>query len=278
MNKEVAIELRRRLQIKGALRFEDITKPLGLTIKEVDSDGFDGALVRRSSGRGGRILVKRDIREQGRKRFTTAHEIGHYLLHRDADSLLCGVQEIANWTNVGANPEHEADEFASELLLPSAEMKTLIGAQWPSLQLVSDIAAQFDASLTAAIRKYCDIAAQSCAGVWVKDSRVEWFCPSSSFPHWVKVGESVDAAVLDCRVPLDEMVEVRAAEWMPAFEEEIEATLFQGCVNMPTYGGSLVLLWAKRPLKHRTEEDGLLEELDIDRFDSSRRKSWPGNK
>ena len=49
MNKEVAIELRRRLQIKGALRFDDITKPLQLTVKEVDSDGFDGALVRRSS-------------------------------------------------------------------------------------------------------------------------------------------------------------------------------------------------------------------------------------
>ena len=153
MNKEVAVELRRRFQIKGALRFEDITKPLGLTVKEVDSDGFDGALVRRSSGRGGRILVKRDIREQGRKRFTTAHEIGHYLLHKDADSLSCGVKEIANWTNLGANPEHEADEFASELLLPAAEMKTLIGTQWPSLQLVSNVAAEFDASLTATIRK-----------------------------------------------------------------------------------------------------------------------------
>ena len=67
MNKEVAIELRRRLQIKGALRFEDITKPLGLSVKEVDSDGFDGALVRRSSGVGGRILVKRGIREPGSK-------------------------------------------------------------------------------------------------------------------------------------------------------------------------------------------------------------------
>ena len=72
---------------------------------------------------------KRDIREQGRKRFTTAHEIGHYLLHKDADSLSCGAKEIANWTNLGANPEHEADEFASELLLPAAEMKTLIGTQ-----------------------------------------------------------------------------------------------------------------------------------------------------
>lgn len=278
MNKEVAIELRRRLQIKGALRFEDITKPLRLSVKEVRSDGFDGALVRRSSGLGGRILVNQDIRESGRKRFTAAHEIGHYFLHKDAESMSCGAMDIANWTNNEVNPEREADEFASELLLPSGEMKVLIGTQWPSLKLVSDLAAEFEASLTATIRKYSEVATQSCAGVWVKDSRVEWFCPSPSFPHWVNVGEQIDVAVLDCRGPLDEMVEVRASEWIPAFEGQVGATILQGCVNMPSYRGSLVLLWAKRPLKHRTPEDGLLEELDTDRFDSYRRERWPGKK
>jgi len=75
MNKEVAIELRRRLQIKGALRLDDITKPLGISVKEVDSNGFDGALVRRSRS-SGRILVKRGIREPGRKRFTRPTKSG----------------------------------------------------------------------------------------------------------------------------------------------------------------------------------------------------------
>ena len=275
MNKEVAIELRRRLEIKGALRLEEITKPLGLSLKEVDSDGFDGALVRRSSGVGGRILVKRNIREQTRKRFTVAHEIGHYLLHKDSDSMSCGVKDIANWTNVEVNPEHEADEFASELLLPSAEVKSLIGTQWPSLQLVSDIAREFDASLMAAIRKYCDVATQSCAGVWIEGSRIRWFSPSRNFPHWIKVGEEVDAGLLDCKTPLEEMVEVRASDWIPAFSEDVEAILLQGCVRMPTYKGSLLLLWANRPLKHRTGEDELLEELDTNRFDSYRRERWP---
>jgi len=275
MNKEVAIELRRRLEIKGALRLEEVTKPLGLSLKEVDSDGFDGALVRRSSGVGGRILVKRNIREQTRKRFTVAHEIGHYLLHKDSDSMSCGVKDIANWTNVEVNPEHEADEFASELLLPSAEVKSLIGTQWPSLQLVSDIAREFDASLMAAIRKYCDVATQSCAGVWIEGSRIRWFSPSRNFPHWIKVGEEVDAGLLDCKTPLEEMVEVRASDWIPAFSEDVEAILLQGCVRMPTYKGSLLLLWANRPLKHRTGEDELLEELDTNRFDSYRRERWP---
>lgn len=278
MNKEVAMELRCRLQIKGALRFEDITKPLGLTVKEVESDGFDGALVRRSSGVGGRILVKRGIREAGRKRFTTAHEIGHYLLHKHSDSLSCDANEIANWSNFEVNPEHEADEFASELLLPSAEMKALIGTQWPSLKLVSGLAAEFEASLTATIRKYCDVGPQSCAGVWVQDSRVVWFSPSPSFPHWVKVGEELDAGLLDCNTRLEEMIEVRASEWIPAFAEDIQSTLLQGCVRMPAYRGSLVLLWAKQALKHRTAEDDLLEELDTDRFDSYKRKRWPRKK
>jgi hypothetical protein len=267
MNKEVAIELRRRLQIKGALRLDDITNPLGLSVKEVDSDGFDGALVRRSSGVGGRILVKRGIRELTRKRFTAVHEIGHYLLHKDSDSMSCGTQDIANWTNFEANPEHEADEFASELLLPSTEMKASIGTQWPSLKLVSDLAAEFED---------CEVATQSCAGVWVQDSRVRWFSGSSSFPYWIKVGEEVDAGLLDCNTPIEEMAEVRAAEWIPAFSEDKESTLLQGCVRMPTYKGSLVLLWANRPLKHRSAEDELLEELDTNRFDSYRRKRWPG--
>jgi len=74
------------------------------------------------------------------------------------------------------------------------------------------------------------------------------------------------------------MVEVRASEWIPAFSEDSESTLLQGYVNMPTYKGSLVLLWAKRPLRHRTAEDDLLEELDTHRFDSYRRERWPGKK
>jgi hypothetical protein len=192
--------------------------------------------------------------------------------------MSCGAKEIANWTNIEVNPEHEADEFASELLLPSAEVKTLIGTQWPSLKLVSDLAAEFETTLTATIRKYCDVATQSCAGVWVQDSRIGWFSPSPNFPHWIKVREEVDAGLLDCNTPLEEMVEVRASEWIPAFSEDKESTLLQGCVSMPTYRGSLVLLWEKRPLKHRTAEDDLLEELDTDRFDSYRRERWPGKK
>lgn len=48
-------------------------------------------------------------RGNGRRRFSIAHELGHYLLHRDL---------IAAGTTPGPEHEREANEFAAELLMP----------------------------------------------------------------------------------------------------------------------------------------------------------------
>lgn len=48
-------------------------------------------------------------RGNGRRRFSIAHELGHYLLHRDL---------IAAGIPLGPEHEREANEFAAELLMP----------------------------------------------------------------------------------------------------------------------------------------------------------------
>lgn len=48
-------------------------------------------------------------RGRGRRRFSIAHELGHYLLHRDL---------IAAGMAPGPQHEREANEFAAELLMP----------------------------------------------------------------------------------------------------------------------------------------------------------------
>jgi Zn-dependent peptidase ImmA (M78 family) len=53
------------------------------------------------------------MREAGRKRFTVAHEIGHFILHRE-NQISCLPAEIARWENNGESPERQADSFASE--------------------------------------------------------------------------------------------------------------------------------------------------------------------
>src|ERR1700752_3586324 len=66
-----------------------VTARLGLRVREVNSAGFDGALicdrdaVRRISA------LKATMREPTRKRFTIAHEIGHFVIltHLDLDHV-----------------------------------------------------------------------------------------------------------------------------------------------------------------------------------------------
>jgi Zn-dependent peptidase ImmA (M78 family) len=58
----------------------DICKQLGLRVREVAATGFDGALVRSRGSQKGIVAVNAAIREEARKRFTVAHEIGHFVI------------------------------------------------------------------------------------------------------------------------------------------------------------------------------------------------------
>src|ERR1051325_668621 len=72
--------LRERFAITEAVDLYDLAKKIGLRIRDVDAQGFEGALVRASNKPNGIVAVNRSVRESGRKRFTIAHEFGHYVL------------------------------------------------------------------------------------------------------------------------------------------------------------------------------------------------------
>src|ERR1039458_3177910 len=98
-----------------------LCKDLGLRVQEVPAMGFDGALVRSKSGQKGIIAVKASIREASRKRFTIAHEIGHFVIpHHRLLKNVCDEKKIEAFDSRLNRPEVEANEFAAELLLPSA--------------------------------------------------------------------------------------------------------------------------------------------------------------
>ena len=55
----------------------------------------------------------------GRVRFTQAHELGHYILHRRMrDSFQCSDGDMLNWSQDDRDIEGQADVFASYLLMP----------------------------------------------------------------------------------------------------------------------------------------------------------------
>ena len=53
-----------------------------------------------------------------RQRFSLGHEIGHWHHHRGR-ILFCGTSDIGNPAHRSLNPESQADQFASDLVLPN---------------------------------------------------------------------------------------------------------------------------------------------------------------
>ncbi len=89
------------------------------------------------------------VHSENRKRFTIAHELGHYFLH--SDSLQQGlVDNILHRENGIINQkEQEANTFAANLLMPSELFKTL----WLREEAISTIATMFFVSESAVLTR-----------------------------------------------------------------------------------------------------------------------------
>ncbi|ADP70678.1 protein of unknown function DUF955 [Rhodomicrobium vannielii ATCC 17100] len=106
-----------------------IASDLGLGIYESNlGNGISGVLVREpayGSPSGFVIFVNRD-EPYVRQRFTAAHEIGHFVLHRERigqrveDNYLLRAQGLSNTL------ESQANRFAADILMPYELIQTLV--------------------------------------------------------------------------------------------------------------------------------------------------------
>ena len=104
---------------------------------------FEGALVRAPPGKKGwGILFSTSIASPGRINFTLAHEFGHYLLHRldYPNGFKCSTQDMVRWDSEYARIEHQANVFASFLLMPLDDFrKQLPPSVAPDLDLLGGL-------------------------------------------------------------------------------------------------------------------------------------------
>jgi Zn-dependent peptidase ImmA (M78 family) len=136
---------------------ERVARHLGLRIivKEFSDVDISGLLM--STGGSAFVCVNR-AHPRVRRRFTTAHEIGHYILHHRSDpansihvdrGLVVNYRDSASTTGEHAN-EREANAFAAALLMPSKMLTRAVRRLSGSAPLVDyhveQLAADFDVS------------------------------------------------------------------------------------------------------------------------------------
>ena len=88
-----------------------------------------------------------------RRRFSIAHELGHWHHHRGR-CLICRSDEIGNARRGPTDPERVADDYASDLLLPRYILDPMLKSiQRINVAAARKIADAFDTSLTATLIK-----------------------------------------------------------------------------------------------------------------------------
>jgi Zn-dependent peptidase ImmA (M78 family) len=120
-----------------------LARSIGIKVEFLPlADGVSGFLHRRS---GDWIIGVNSLHHKNRQRFTIAHELGHYFLHRDQgdfeDRALFRKDLQVN------HLEYEANSFASKILMPEDDFKKALVVDRAT---VDAIAEKFEVSVAAA--------------------------------------------------------------------------------------------------------------------------------
>ncbi|MDP5309058.1 ImmA/IrrE family metallo-endopeptidase [Paracoccus spongiarum] len=122
------------------------------------------------------IVYNETIRSPGRRNFTLAHELGHYLLHRQANpgGLQCTSRNMADWDEARNRIEAEANTFASYLLMPLDDFREQIKGRIIDIDVMTELADRYAVSLTAAILKWMTITDKRAMIVVGKEGFIDW--------------------------------------------------------------------------------------------------------
>lgn len=142
---------------------------------ELEFDGLDSA----SQGRivvgptGGVIRIKPNLSRR-RQRFVLAHELGHYVLHRERSTgFIDSSKTLAEFSD--NHIETEANWFASELLLPGDLFQHHIRDAKPIMGNVRQWSDQFDVPRLSTLMQFITYSPECCAIVYSYQGQPQWF-------------------------------------------------------------------------------------------------------
>lgn len=177
----------------GAVPIYEIATALDIIeIREASLKGLEGALVTTPDRNVGSIVLNRQARPP-RRRFTLAHELGHFLnpWHRPSDpsgSFSCSRADmVVGWkrrstsVSMHVSQEIEANRFAIELLAPPHLMRPYLGGI-PDLAKALSLDGALDLSREACARRYVEMLEQPSALILSDEGVVRYVHRHHEFP------------------------------------------------------------------------------------------------
>lgn len=240
---------------------EEVAHAVGIIeVNGISSSNFEGILVTDGAKTKGTIAYN-DGSLLERRRFTIAHEIGHFLIPTHNASAQCAKADMSIVKSADArkSKEAEANRFAACLLMPAklylADMRKL-GA--PETEHILRLASRYCVSKEAVARRFTDLSEHSCAVIFSLNGMVRSYCKSANFPFLtVKPKEPLPSGCLSATVKLtagamSAWAEAAPEMWMDRFPRG-QTVCEQFLQQANGYG--MTMLTLDDAEEGRTEED-----------------------
>lgn len=214
--------------------------------------GSDGCLVRKGSE--AVISVNSLIREEGKRRFVVAHELGHYFLHPDIRQIdLCKERDIDRWSYNNDPQEAEANYFAAELLMTEWMFLPRIEGEVPSFEIIKKIATEFRTTVCSTAIRFVNMTKEPCALMASEKMEWKWFVANEQFNFLLREERRIDRytcaaeifggksnAIRENRVP--------AASWLRDYDDNSKECITEDSIRLGNYGLVLSLLWIEEAI------------------------------
>lgn len=248
--------------------------PFGIATREeivcekLKGSGVSGCLC----GAGGTfsIFYNDSIASEGFRRFTVAHELGHYFLeghykHIFADDT---TRHVSDSGYASDDPfEREADAFAAALLMPPGLFKSACARLAPGFKAIETLSEKCVTSLTATAIRYADLNDDPIAVIGSRENRVQFAFMSDLLKQrrdltWPKKNSGIPDGTATCKFNRDpgniaQSRRVTSSSLMDVwFDCGGAAYVSEEVVGLgPSYGLTLTILVAEPPPDPEEEEE-----------------------
>ncbi|SDQ20033.1 protein of unknown function [Pseudoxanthomonas sp. CF385] len=218
-------------------------------VKAARIPGFEGALFANDEKSKWCLLYNEAIRSPGRIRFTQAHELGHYVLHRQQrDQFSCAEDDVVNRDTDEVTVEAQADAFAATLLMPLNDFREQMSG-CADFQGLGACAARYGVSLTAVTLRWLKHTDLAAVLIVHRDGFMKWAFSSTAaarngaFFRSRKQLVEVPAGSLAANDSISDDragMEVAAATWFPHAPKQLSVREMK--ISATEYDTTLTLL------------------------------------
>lgn len=165
----------------GQIDLEGIANARGARVVHRHLDGCEARLV--ASADQAVISVGTAGGYEGRRRFSLAHELAHWICDRKTGSFQCAKEVIGPQNAEAKSVEAHANAYASQLILPDYLVVPWAQGKRTNLDVAKALANDFNASLTAAAIKLVKRATMPGCIACHNQSRLLWHQRNAAFPR-----------------------------------------------------------------------------------------------